>query len=222
MNYKTYYTSIKTFFAKLWLDFKLSIRQVSIDGIGWTALIALHAVTVPSLFGLMTGLTDNTPSIDMVIILWSAMALFYIKSILEKNVVSVVIIGLGFVMQSILMALVFFKQRVTKEPKKTNTAKGRESFDITVGNSLVSFLNRNVTSYPTEVGAPKFDLVPVTKQKDIMINVARLHASQEYDRIMELVNVLQKQAEQIQRRLQLTDMVHGAEYKFQLYHKSIS
>lgn len=109
MNYKTYYTSIKTFFAKLWLDFKLSIRQVSIDGIGWTALIALHAVTVPSLFGLMTGLTDNTPSIDMVIILWSAMALFYIKSILEKNVVSVVIIGLGFVMQSILMALVFFK-----------------------------------------------------------------------------------------------------------------
>jgi hypothetical protein len=51
-----------------------------------------------------------------------------------------------------------------------------------------------------------------------MINVARLHANQEYNRIMELVNVLQKQAQEIQRRLQLTDMVHGAEYKFQLYH----
>ena len=107
---------------------------------------------------------------------------------------------------------------MTEESKKTNTAKGRESFDITVGNSLVSFFNRNVSNYPTEVGAPKFDLVPVTKQKDIMITVARLHASQEHDRIMELVNVLQKQAQQIQRRLQLTDMVHGAEYKFQLYH----
>jgi hypothetical protein len=100
---------IKTFVAKLWLEFKSSIRQVSIDGIGWTGLIALHAVTVPSLFGLMTGLTDNTPPIDMVIILWAAMALFYIKAILEKNVVSLVIIGLGFIMQSILMALVFFK-----------------------------------------------------------------------------------------------------------------
>lgn len=107
---------------------------------------------------------------------------------------------------------------MSDEPKKTNTAKGRESFDITVGNSLVSFFNRNATNYPTEVGAPKFDLVPVTKQKDIMINVARLHASQEYDRIMELVNVLQKQAQQIKRRLELTDMVHGAHYKFQLYH----
>ena len=102
--------------------------------------------------------------------------------------------------------------------KKSNSAKGKDSFDITVGSSLVSFFNRNVTEYPTEVGAPKFDLVPVTKQKDIMINVARLHASQEYDRIMELVAVLQKQAQQIKRRLELTDLVHGAEYKFQLYH----
>jgi hypothetical protein len=100
---------VVNFVNKLWLEFKSSIRQVSIDGIGWTGLIALHAVTIPSLFGLMTGLTDNTPPIDMVIILWAAMALFYIKAILEKNVVSLVIIGLGFIMQSILMALVFFK-----------------------------------------------------------------------------------------------------------------
>lgn len=100
---------IKNFFNKLWQDFKSSIRQVSIDGIGWTALIALHAVTIPSLFGLMTGLTDNTPPIDMVIILWAAMSLFYIKAILEKNAISLIIIGLGFIMQSTLMALVFFK-----------------------------------------------------------------------------------------------------------------
>ena len=107
---------------------------------------------------------------------------------------------------------------MSDEPIKPNSAKGQESFDITVGNSLVAFFNRNASNYPTEVGAPKFDLVPVTKQKDIMINVARLHASQEYERIMELVNVLQKQAQQIQHRLKLTDMVHSAKYAFQLYH----
>lgn len=109
MNFTIIFNSIKTFFKKLWLDFKSSIRQVSIDGIGWTALIACHAVTVPSFFGLMTGLTDNTPPIDMVVILWTAMGLFYIKSLLEKNIVSVIIIGLGFIMQSMLMALIFFK-----------------------------------------------------------------------------------------------------------------
>lgn len=94
---------------KLYAEFKASIRKVTIDGIGWTALLALHAVTIPSLLGLMTGLSDKTPPIDMIIILWTALALFYFKAILEKNVVSIVIIGLGFIAQSVLMALVFFK-----------------------------------------------------------------------------------------------------------------
>lgn len=103
----------------------------------------------------------------------------------------------------------------------SNLAKGRDSFDATVGTNLVQFFNRNVTPYPTEIGGPKFDLVPVTKQKDIMLNVARLHAQQEYDRIMELVSVLQKQAAQIKRRLEVTDAVHAAVYQFQIYHGNI-
>ena len=107
------------------------------------------------------------------------------------------------------------------EDKKSNSAKGRSSYDSNVSGSLVSFFNRNVTPYPTEVGAPSFDLVPVTKQKDIMLNVARLHAKQEYNRIMELVAVLQKQAAEIQKRLDITDMVNAAKYDFQTYHNQI-
>jgi hypothetical protein len=99
-----------------------------------------------------------------------------------------------------------------------NRAKGRLSFDATVGNSVVEFFNRNVSPYPTESGAPQFDLVPVERQKDIMVNVARLHAQQEYQRIMDLVAVLQQQAQSIRRRLDITDMVHSAKYDFQTYH----
>jgi hypothetical protein len=101
---------------------------------------------------------------------------------------------------------------------KTNTAKGQNSFDIKVGDSLIPFFNKNITPYPTEIGCPKFDLVPVKQQKDLMLNVARMHAQQEYDRIMEMVVVLQKQADQIKRRLYITDAVHSAEYNFQLFH----
>ena len=100
----------------------------------------------------------------------------------------------------------------------SNIAKGRNSFDVNVGNVVVPFFNKNVTPYPTEAGSVNFDLVPVTKQKDIMLNVARMHAEQEYDRIMELVDVLQKQAADIKRRLDLTDMVHSAKYDFQIAH----
>ena len=97
-----------------------------------------------------------------------------------------------------------------------NSANGRNSFDVATGNTLIHFFNRNVTPYATESGGPKFDLVPVTKQKDIMINHARIYAQQEYDRIMELVAVLEKQAQDIKRRLDVTDAVHAAEYQFQV------
>jgi hypothetical protein len=49
-----------------------------------------------------------------------------------------------------------------------------------------------------------------------MINHARMYAQQEYDRIVELVAVLEKQAQQIRRRLEVTDAVHAAEYQFQI------
>ena len=104
---------------------------------------------------------------------------------------------------------------------KSNIIKGRDSFDATIGTEVVPFFNRNVTPYPTEAGGHKFELVPVTKQKDIMLNVARMMAQQEYDRIMQLVAVLENQAKQIKRRLELTDMVHSAVYEFQIYHGNI-
>jgi len=98
----------------------------------------------------------------------------------------------------------------------SNVSKGRESYDSTTGNTVVAFFNRNVSTYATEAGGPKFDLVPVQRQKDIMINHARIYAQQEYDRIMELVSVLQKQADDIKRRLDVTDLVYAAEYQFRV------
>ena len=104
---------------------------------------------------------------------------------------------------------------------KSNRADGRNSFDSESTGSLIEFFNKNVTPYPTDIGGPAFDLIPIAKQKDIMINVARMHGHQEYNRIMELVAVLQKQAASIKRRLEITDRVHAAKYDFQTYHGNI-
>ena len=75
------------------------------------------------------------------------------------------------------------------EKKSSNLIKGRTSYDSTSTGSIIPFFNKNVSEYPTEAGGPKFDLVPVTKQKDIMLNNARHFAQQEYDRIIEVVNL---------------------------------
>ncbi len=99
---------------------------------------------------------------------------------------------------------------------ENNSANGVSSYDSTSTGDIIHFFNRNVSEYPTEAGGPKFDMIPVNKQKDIMINHARMYAQQEYDRIMELVAVLEKQAQDIKRRLKVTDAVHAAEYQFQI------
>ena len=101
--------------------------------------------------------------------------------------------------------------------EQSNTAKGRTSFDANIGGDLVHFINRNVSTYATESSGPNFDLVPIREQKDLMINAARMHAKQEYDRIMQLVAVLQQQAADIKKRLDITDAVHGAVYDFKIY-----
>ena len=96
----------------------------------------------------------------------------------------------------------------------TNSAKGRESFDITVGDTLVNFFNRNASEYPTEVGSVKFDAVTVTQERDQHLNQAYQHANEELDRLREHAEVLQRQYQALQRRVMLTELVHKAHYMF--------
>ena len=107
---------------------------------------------------------------------------------------------------------------MSNDKDKPNSADGRDSYDSTGTGELIQFFNKNVTPYPTEVGGPSFDLIPIEKQKDQMVNVARMHGHQEYNRIMELVTVLQRQADDVRKRLEITDLVHAAKYSFQIYH----
>ena len=72
----------------------------------------------------------------------------------------------------------------------------------------------NAIEYPMEVGAPKFAPVPIKEEKDKAINIARAHANQEYDRIMEQAAVLMRQAKALQARLDATEMVHAAKFTF--------
>jgi hypothetical protein len=57
----------------------------------------------------MFGMTDKPPSIDMVLIVWAALGMFFMKAIIQRDILNLITIGLGFIMQATLMALVFFK-----------------------------------------------------------------------------------------------------------------
>ena len=102
--------------ANFWQKFTVACREfftnlskTSIESFGWVGVLCMHAVTIPTLLGIMSGVTDDTPPIDMVLILWAGLAMLYTKAIIQKDMVNIVLIGMGFIGQAILMALVFFK-----------------------------------------------------------------------------------------------------------------
>ncbi len=82
---------------------------VSSETFGWLANVVLHAATVPSLLAVMAGLTDRLPGVDLVLLVWAGLTLLFIKAAVQKDMLNVVTIGFGFIIQAVLMALIFFK-----------------------------------------------------------------------------------------------------------------
>jgi hypothetical protein len=89
--------------------FTTHFSKISADTMGWLAAIALHAATIPTLLALLTGMTDNTPSVDVVLCMWLGLVFLFGRAVILKDLLNVVTIGLGFVIQAVLMALILFK-----------------------------------------------------------------------------------------------------------------
>jgi hypothetical protein len=85
------------------------LGKISAETLGWMANICLHAATIPSMLAFMTGRTDATPSIDVVLLLWAGLSLLFFRAILLKDSINTVTIGVGFMAQAAVLALVFFK-----------------------------------------------------------------------------------------------------------------
>ena len=89
--------------------FHAHFSKISAETMGWMAAIALHAATIPTLLALLTGLTDTTPSVDVVLFMWLGLVLLFGRAVILRDLLNVVTIGLGFVVQAVLMALILFK-----------------------------------------------------------------------------------------------------------------
>ena len=85
------------------------LSRISADTLGWLAAIVLHCATSPSLLALMTGLSDRVPSLDVVAFLWAGLVLLFLRAIVLKDTLNIITIGLGFIVQAGLMALILFR-----------------------------------------------------------------------------------------------------------------
>ena len=86
-----------------------TFTKISAETLGWLAAIVVHAATIPTLLALMTGLSDRTPNLDIVLFAWAGLVLLFFRAVILKDILNIVTIGTGFIIQAVLMALILFK-----------------------------------------------------------------------------------------------------------------
>lgn len=91
---------------KFFLD---HLKKLTADTLGWLAAIVLHCATVPSLLALMTGLSDKTPSVDIIMFIYTGLILLFAKAIILRDQLNIITIGSGFIAQAAIMAFILFK-----------------------------------------------------------------------------------------------------------------
>lgn len=85
------------------------LPRLSAETLQWMAALVLHAATIPTLLALMTGLSDRTPSLDIVLFMWAGLVLLFMRAVVLKDMLNIVTVGTGFIVQAVLMALILFK-----------------------------------------------------------------------------------------------------------------
>lgn len=100
---------INAYFSKLKQAFVNKSDHLSSEGIGWLGTMLIHCATIPSLLGLIFAISDALPSLDIVLFIWFGLLLFFIKALINRDMLSIITHGIGFFIQAVLLGIVVFK-----------------------------------------------------------------------------------------------------------------
>ena len=78
------------------------------DVFAWISIVVLCLCNVPGYFALMSGVTDQSPPLDISLLVWIGLLLYFVRSVIIKDMINVLTIGIGFAIQVILLGLIFF------------------------------------------------------------------------------------------------------------------
>jgi len=83
--------------------------NISAHALGWIAIVMLHFASIPTLWAVIVGNSDKLPNIDLMVFIWAALTTLFVKSLLEKDILYIATITIGFVAQTLLMGIILFK-----------------------------------------------------------------------------------------------------------------
>lgn len=75
---------------------------------GWLGMCLIHGATIPVTVGNILGYSNNLPPLSMVLLVWSGLALFLWRAIARNDFLYTVSNAVGFVLNSVLLAIIVF------------------------------------------------------------------------------------------------------------------
>jgi hypothetical protein len=95
---------------KKWVDWlQVQLAPISAETFAWLAVLFIHSATIPTLLAVLTGLSDRMPTVDTVLLSWAGLFCLFAQACVQRNMLQIMTISFGFMIQSALMALIFFK-----------------------------------------------------------------------------------------------------------------
>lgn len=105
---------MKTFELKLnnaknkFLSYFKHMNKSTADTFQWLAVVVLNLAFVPTILAVMNGLTDRMPPLDIALLVWISLLFLFVRSAILKDMLMIITIGVGFIIQVILLGLTFF------------------------------------------------------------------------------------------------------------------
>lgn len=85
------------------------LKNMSIAEIGgYIGMVLIHGATMPTLINRIFNPITQMPPLSMVLMIWLGLALFLAHAIKQKDTLYTISNAYGFIMQSVLLALIVF------------------------------------------------------------------------------------------------------------------
>ena len=72
-------------------------------------MVLIHGATIPTSVSVIMGWSDNLPPLDMVLMIWLGLVLFFLRALARIDWLYLVSNAVGFFLQSLLLAIIIYQ-----------------------------------------------------------------------------------------------------------------
>lgn len=76
---------------------------------GWIGMVLIHGATIPTSLAVIMGWSDHLPPIDMIVMVWLGLLLFFFRALARFDWLYLVSNAIGFTLNTIILALILVR-----------------------------------------------------------------------------------------------------------------